>query len=60
MTAIEVAMQGRAYGPELSKLHDVLYRRRGKDFRAKAAVVARVVRAQAGCGLAAGCGLRHR
>lgn len=51
MASTEVPAQDGAYtpsmyGPELSKLYDLLYRGRGKDFPAEAAVVARVVHAR--------------
>ena len=49
MTVTEVPTQDDAYGPELygpelSQVYDLLYRGRGKQFPAEAAVVARVVR----------------
>jgi SAM-dependent methyltransferase len=51
MTTAELSAQDRAfgpelYGPELSRVYDLLYRGRGKDFKMEAAVVARVVRAR--------------
>ncbi|WP_196441310.1 trans-aconitate 2-methyltransferase [Planomonospora sp. ID67723] len=47
MAIDDVTGEGNVYGDDVSEIYDLLYRRRGKDYRKEAEVVARLVREHA-------------
>lgn len=57
-TIRDLAYGPELYGPELSKVYDLLYWGQGKDYPTEAAVVVRVARAREPDAVAAGCGRR--